>query len=86
MATPEQFAFGGIIPDPPRRFWHYPATQLSRHRAFQALLATDEFHNPTIALGLPYVGMWVLAYPRRLNAILCGDEGCQEPTCEFYQQ
>lgn len=71
---------------PPRRFWHYPASQLTRPHAFQMLRATDEFHNPTIAVGLPYVGMWVLAYPWRLNTVLCSDEGCQEPTCEFHQQ
>lgn len=110
MATPEQFASGGIIPGPtdhgddipailspgcpaewahprPRRFWHYPARDLTHPRAFQILRATDEFHNPTLAVGLPWVGMWVLAYPRRLNTVLCGAE-CQEPTCEvaaFYR-
>lgn len=114
MPTPEQFASGGIIPDPcacgtpsiicecgdtrcptcdptcdpprPRRLWHYPARNLTHPRAFQILRATDEFHNPTIALGLPYVGMWVLAYPRRLNTALCGAGECQEPTCESYRE
>ena len=65
-----------------RRLWHYPALKLTRPRAFQALLATDEFHNPTLAVGLPWVGMWVLAYPRRLNTVLCGED-CQEPACEI---
>lgn len=75
--------------DEPRRLWRYPPSDLTRPRALQAFRATDEFHNPTIAVGLPGLGMWVLAYPRRLNTVLCGDGGCQEPTCEiaaFYQQ
>lgn len=73
----------------PRRLWHYPASQLTRPAAFQAFLATDEYHNPTIALGLPWVGMWVLAYPRRLNTVLCIDGDCQTPGCEiaeFYRE
>lgn len=73
-------------PYPPRRLWRYPASQLTYPRALQVFRATDEFHNPTIALGLPWVGMWVLAYPWRLNTALCGADGCQEPTCEDHKE
>ena len=73
----------------PRRLWRYPASQLTRPNAFQLFLGTDEFHNPTLALGLPWIGMWVLAYPRRLNTVVCVDGDCQTPGCEiaeFYRE
>lgn len=73
-------------PYPPRRLWRYPASQLTYPRAFQMFRGADEFHNPTIAVGLPWVGMWVLAYPWRLNTVLCGAGGCQEPTCEDHKE
>lgn len=67
----------------PRRFWRYPPSQLTRPRALQLLQGTDEFHNPTLALGLPWAGMWVLAYPWKLNTVLCADADCQMPGCEI---
>lgn len=70
----------------PRRLWRYPASQLTRPASFQVFRATDEFHNPTLALGLPWVGMWVLAYPWKLNTALCAAGECQEPTCESYRE
>ena len=91
MPTPEEFARGGIVlgPDRPRRFWRYPASQLTYPKAFQVFRGTDEFHNPTLAVGLPYVGMWVAVTRWRLNTVPCNEDHCQEPECEtaeFYQQ
>lgn len=72
----------------PRRFWRYPPRGLTRPWAFQAFWGTDEYDNPTFALGLPGLGMWVLAYPRRLYTTLCSEADCRNPTCEvaaFYR-
>lgn len=72
----------------PRRLWRVPPRRLTRPWAVQAFQGTDEYCNPTIALGLPGLGLWVLAYPWRLYTTLCNEADCENPTCEvaaFYR-